>query len=136
MSGASSACSIAISCSAWSTWNVARPRGDIQKLLAQFARPAGGASASSGVLHGSALSSTLRPARREKLAVLRPGAIEEFLIATTMAIAGLFAVLAWNAVLPDRRDCLVLGPAAGAAAHHFLAKVAALATALGVSAAR
>ena len=34
---------------------------------------------------------------------------EEFLIAATMAIAGLFSVLAWNTVLPDRRDCLVLG---------------------------
>src|SRR5437763_7521515 len=34
---------------------------------------------------------------------------QEFLIAATMAIAGLFSVLAWNAVLPDRRDCLILG---------------------------
>jgi pimeloyl-ACP methyl ester carboxylesterase len=34
---------------------------------------------------------------------------EEFLISLTLAAAGLFSVLAWNNVLPDRRDCLVLG---------------------------
>src|SRR5215510_13300085 len=34
---------------------------------------------------------------------------EEFLIATTMAVAGLFAVPGWNATLPDGRDNRVLG---------------------------
>jgi len=34
---------------------------------------------------------------------------EEFLISITLAAAGMFSVLAWNNVLPDRRDCLVLG---------------------------
>jgi hypothetical protein len=34
---------------------------------------------------------------------------EEFLISITLTLAGLFSVLAWNNVLPDRRDCLVLG---------------------------
>ena len=50
-----------------------------------------------------------------------------------MAIAGLFSVLAWNTVLPDRRDCLVLGLLPVRLRTVFLAKVAALATALGVS---
>ncbi len=36
--------------------------------------------------------------------------VEEFLISTTLTVAGLFAVLAWNAVLPDRRDGFVLDP--------------------------
>ncbi len=34
---------------------------------------------------------------------------EEFLISLTLAAAGMFSVLAWNNVLPDRRDSLVLG---------------------------
>ena len=58
---------------------------------------------------------------------------QEFLIASTMAIAGLFSVLAWNTVLPDRRDCLVLGLLPVRVRTIFLAKVAAIATALGVS---
>jgi pimeloyl-ACP methyl ester carboxylesterase len=33
----------------------------------------------------------------------------EFLISITLATAGMFAVLAWNNAMPDRRDCLVLG---------------------------
>src|ERR1035438_8354390 len=35
---------------------------------------------------------------------------EEFLLRTTMAVVGLFTVLAWNALLPERRDSPVLGP--------------------------
>ena len=34
---------------------------------------------------------------------------EQFLIGTTMAVVGIFGVLAWGAMLPDRRDALVLG---------------------------
>jgi pimeloyl-ACP methyl ester carboxylesterase len=34
---------------------------------------------------------------------------EEFLLSITLAVVGLFSILAWNNVLPDRRDCLVLG---------------------------
>ena len=58
---------------------------------------------------------------------------QEFLIASTMAIAGLFSVLAWNTVLPDRRDCLILGVLPVRVRTIFLAKVAALATALGIA---
>jgi hypothetical protein len=50
-----------------------------------------------------------------------------------MVVAGLFAVLAWNTVLPDRRDCLILGLLPVRARTVFLAKAAALATALGVA---
>ena len=44
----------------------------------------------------------------EKLVALTPP-VEEFLVASTMAISALFSLLAWNTILPDRRDCLVLG---------------------------
>src|SRR5205807_707474 len=53
----------------------------------------------------------------------------EFMIATTMAIAGLLAVLAWNAVFPDRGDCLGLGLLPVRARTIFLAKLAAIGTA-------
>lgn len=58
---------------------------------------------------------------------------QEFLIATTIAIAGLFAVLAWNAPFPDRRDSFVLGSLPVRTRTIFAARIAALATALGVS---
>ena len=57
----------------------------------------------------------------------------EFLISTSIAVAGLLAVLAWNAVFPDRRDCLVLGPLPVSTPIIILAKLAAMATALGIS---
>lgn len=58
---------------------------------------------------------------------------EEFLISTTMAVAGLFAVVAWNAVLPDRRDSFVLGPLPVRIRTVFAAKLSAMLAALGVS---
>jgi hypothetical protein len=57
----------------------------------------------------------------------------EFLISTSIAVAGLLAVLAWNAVFPDRRDCLVLGPLPVPTPVIILAKLSAMATALGIS---
>lgn len=59
--------------------------------------------------------------------------MEHFLIATTMLVVGLFAVLSWESTFPDRRDLLVLGPLPVRARTMFLAKVAAVASALGFS---
>ncbi len=55
---------------------------------------------------------------------------EHVLIATTMLVVGLFAVLSWDSTFPDRRDVLVLAPLPVRARTIFLAKVAAVATAL------
>jgi CubicO group peptidase (beta-lactamase class C family) len=60
-------------------------------------------------------------------------AMEHFLIATTMLVVGLFAVLSWESTFPDRRDILVLGPLPVPARTLFLAKVAAVTTALGLT---
>ena len=54
----------------------------------------------------------------------------QFLIATTMLVVGLFAVLSWDSTFPDRRDVMVLAPLPVRARTMFLAKVAAAATAL------
>lgn len=56
-----------------------------------------------------------------------------FLIATTMLVVGLFAVLSQDSTFPDRRDVLVLGALPVRARTIFLAKLAAVASALGVA---
>ncbi len=56
--------------------------------------------------------------------------MEHFLVATTMLMIGLFAVLSWDSIFPDGRDVLVLAPLPVKARTIFLAKVAATAAAL------
>lgn len=58
---------------------------------------------------------------------------QHFLIATTMLVVGLFAILSWDATYPDQRDVLVLAPLPVRARTMFLAKVAAVATSLGLT---
>ena len=53
-----------------------------------------------------------------------------FLIATTMLVVGVFAVLSWESMFPDRQDVLVLAPLPVRARTLLFAKVAAVATAL------
>jgi pimeloyl-ACP methyl ester carboxylesterase len=105
-------------------------RGDVQKLLAQFAALLAALSfVLAFIMVPRYVSSKLPP---EKLQIAAWGD-EEFLIGITIAVVGLFAVIAWNSVLPDRRDALVLGPLPVRLRTIFLAKVAAVATALAVS---
>ena len=59
--------------------------------------------------------------------------VQHFLIATTMLVVGLFAVLSWDATFPDQRDVLVLAPLPVRARTMFLAKVAAVAASLGLT---
>ncbi len=59
--------------------------------------------------------------------------VEELLISSTITVAGLFSVLAWNAILPDRRDSFVLAPLPVRYRTVFGARSAAVASALGVS---
>jgi hypothetical protein len=56
--------------------------------------------------------------------------MEHFLIATTMVVIGLFSVLNWDSIFPDRRDVLVLAPLPVQANTLFFAKLAALAVTL------
>ena len=58
---------------------------------------------------------------------------QEFLIGTTMAIVGLFTVLAWDSIFPDRRDSLVLSNLPIRPGTIFRAKLAATGTGLGLS---
>ncbi len=65
--------------------------------------------------------------------VFLPFAFEHFLISTVMMVVGLFAVFSWDSTFPDRRDVLVLAPLPIRPRTFFLAKVAAVATALGLT---
>jgi CubicO group peptidase (beta-lactamase class C family) len=59
--------------------------------------------------------------------------VEHFLIATTMLIVGIFAVLSWDRLFPSQRDVLVLGPLPVRAHTILLARFCAVATALGLT---
>jgi hypothetical protein len=54
----------------------------------------------------------------------------EFVISATVAASGLFAVFSWNAVFPDKRDCLILGPLPIRTRTLIFARLAAIGTAL------
>ncbi|MGJ5817707.1 serine hydrolase domain-containing protein [Paludibaculum fermentans] len=104
--------------------------GDSNKLLGQFAALL--IFLSIFFLSGPTLavaSSRMPPEMR----VFSAWSVEHFLIATTMLVVGLFAVLSWDSTFPDSRDVLVLAPLPVRARTLFLAKVAAAGTALGLT---
>jgi pimeloyl-ACP methyl ester carboxylesterase len=68
----------------------------------------------------------------ERIALLGWGD-QEFLIGTTMAVAGLFTVIAWDSIFPDGRDSLVLGHLPIHPRTILLAKLAAVGAGLGLS---
>jgi hypothetical protein len=104
-------------------------QGDISGLLGRFAALLLFVSLWLGgiVIY---LGSLAMPPFLRLIAVL---AMEHFLIATTMLVVGLFAVVSWDSMFPDRRDVLILSPLPIRARTLFLAKVAAVATALGLT---
>jgi hypothetical protein len=104
--------------------------GDMQKLVVQFAAMLAAFNFSFLIFAGPKYLLAQAPPEQLRAAVRSEF---EFLVASTMAVAGLFAVLAWNTILPDRRDCLILGLLPVPTRSIFLAKVAAIATALGVA---
>ncbi len=103
--------------------------GDASNLLAQFAALLAAFNLVLAIYRVPQYALSTLP--RHTLLVAAWGD-QEFFIATTMAVSGMFAVLSWNAVFPDRRDALVLGPLALGERTILLAKAAAIAAALGV----
>jgi hypothetical protein len=110
--------------------DVLSSRGDVEKLLIQFAAMLAAFNFSFLMFAGPKYLLAKIPAAQLRMAL---SSDIEFLVAATMAVAGLFTVLAWNTVLPDRRDSLFLGLLPVRTRTVFLAKVAALASALGVA---
>jgi len=101
--------------------------GDANKLLGQFAALLVLFSVVSG-LGPLFMDKNISPQALLEL-TLRT---EHMLITVTMVVVGIFAVLSWDSVFPDRRDVFVLAPLPVRARTMFLAKVAATATALGL----
>ena len=101
--------------------------GDASKLLGRFAALIIMVSLFLAV-HALEFGGSQQPPEL-KLAAARK--LEHFLIATTMLVVGLFAVLSWDSTFPDRRDVLILAPLPVRARTLFLAKASAMATALG-----
>jgi hypothetical protein len=104
-------------------------QGDVSKLLGQFAALLIFLNSWLGL---GTLGLGDRQMPRAAL-VINAWGTEYLLIATTMLVVGLFAVLSWDATFPDRRDVLVLAPLPVPARTLFLAKVAAVASALGLT---
>ena len=100
--------------------------GDSQKLLGQFAS----LLITMSIL--LALPALGFGGGTQAMQVFLPMSSEHFLISTTMLVVGLFAVLSWDSTFPTRRDVLALAPLPVRPRTFFLAKVAAVATALGI----
>lgn len=105
----------------------ARALGDSNKLLGQFAAllivisiPVSGGAL--GVIDAKNMPADARLGFDLFMA--------HFLVATTMLVVGIFAVLSWDSIFPDSRDVFVLAPLPLRARTMFLAKVVASATAL------
>ena len=103
--------------------------GDVKQLLGQFAALL--VWISSFIALGGLMAAGSSQNRMAMIATSWGGA--HFLIATTMLIVGLFAVLSWDSSFPDQRDVLVLAPLPVRPRTLFAAKVAALAVALSLT---
>jgi hypothetical protein len=106
----------------------ASAQGDISKLLGQFA---GLLIFLSALLALSAILLDTHTPPEKLLIELR--SMEHFLISTTMLVVGLFAVLGWDSMFPDRRDVLVLVPLPIRGRTLLVAKVAAVAASLSLT---
>ena len=104
-------------------------RADTTKLLGQIAAMLAAASL---MLTGGAFRLTRLPLPAEQV-LITAWPEEHSLIAITMVAVGLFTVLCWDSTFPDRRDILILGPLPLRPRTMFLAKVAALGTALSMT---
>src|SRR5579863_171665 len=107
----------------------AHAQGDTMRLLGQFAALLIFLSlgfAGEAVTYGSL---TLSPPQL----LVAGWRSETTLIATTMLVVGLFAVLSWDSTFPDRRDVMVLAPLPVRTRTMFLAKVAAVGSALALT---
>jgi CubicO group peptidase (beta-lactamase class C family) len=105
------------------------PQGDITKLLGQFAALLLAVGLWLTLVVGVVSAADAVP----EIGVLGAWTAEHFLISTTMLVVGLFAVMSWDSMFPDRRDVLVLSPLPLRAPVLFTAKAAAIATGLGIT---
>ena len=102
--------------------------GDASGLLGQL-----GALLIFGSLLQAYLAIPIGEDVRSKASAAAMWPVERFLVSLTMLVVGLFALLSWDFIFPDRRDVLVLGPLPVREHTLFAAKIAAAASALGLT---
>ncbi len=107
-------------------------RGDFSVLLAQFAALLAALSFVLTLITAPKYAGLYSHLSAEQLHAAR-WVDQEFLISTCMAIIGVFTLLLWDALFPDRRDCLILGAMPVRSRMLFTAKLAALGAALGLA---
>lgn len=106
----------------------ASARGDASELLGQL-----GALLIFGSLLQAYLAIPIGEDVRSRASAAAMWPVELFLVSLTMLVVGLFALLSWDSTFPDRRDVLVLGPLPVREHTLFAAKIAAAASALGLT---
>jgi hypothetical protein len=107
-------------------------RGDLSSLLSQFAALLAALSFVLAMATGPKYAGLYQHLTVEQL-YAAAWSDQEFLIATSMAIVGVFTLLLWDALFPDRRDCMILGAMPVRVPVVFAAKLAALGAALGLA---
>jgi hypothetical protein len=103
-------------------------QGDMSKLLLRFIS----LLIFIGLVY-AAPAANIAPSTPPKDILLLTWNTIDSLIAMTMLTVGLFAVLSWGSILPDRLDALVLTPLPVRPRTVFLAKIAAVASGLGIA---
>ncbi len=107
-------------------------RGDLSALLSQFAALLAALSLVLVLMTGGKYAGLYQHLTAEQLHTAA-WADQEFLISTSMAIIGVFTLFLWDALFPDRRDCMILGALPVRIRVVFAAKLAALGAALGLA---
>ena len=107
-------------------------RGDLSALLSQFAALLAALSLVLVLLTGPKYAGLYQHLTAKQLHAAA-WADQEFLISTSMAIIGVFTLLLWDALFPDRRDCMILCAMPVRTPAVFGAKLAALGAAVGLA---
>jgi hypothetical protein len=107
-------------------------QGDVSQLLAQFAALLAALSLVLVIMTGPKYASLYQHLNPHQLRMAAWGD-QQFLISTSMAIVGILTLFLWDALFPDRRDCMILGVMPLGTRQVFAAKATALAAALGIA---
>ena len=103
--------------------------GDLSSLLSQFAALLAALSLVLALLTAPKYAGLYHHLTAKQL-YAAAWADQEFLISTSMALVGVFTLFLWDALFPDRRDCLILCAMPVRMPVVFAAKLAALGAAL------
>jgi hypothetical protein len=107
-------------------------RGELSSLLSQFAALLAALSLVLVIFTGPKYAGLYQHLTKAQLHAAA-WSDQEFLVSTSMAIVGVFTLLLWDALFPDRRDCMILGAMPVRIPTVFAAKLAALGAALGLA---